>query len=363
MSLEFGLEKSWTLVLPGACALVLLAAPLCAQDDPMAGLEHRFADVGALQIEYFQFGDTGTPIILIQDHHDYFHGYFGREEWDELQEWIDFLNEMGRHHRVVAPVRRGWGESDDPGYGYDVATQAEDILGLMDRLGIAEAVLLGRTLATQEMTWIAEHHPERVAGLAYWGTPMGHLPDLDPTPEVTRFAEMYNRVACDIGAGVGEAIDARLGPRRGWRPHFTRDAGRRIEIPALLVLHPVFDRVSMESRRLDRIEAWAPDDFGDPDGWCDEEARTYFTELSGNHERIASLRPAFDQMDGLSRTQDAMRGAFGSHLVVVWEEEQPENPVFGPLTGALEAFVRTVEGAGLNDQTPGGPMNSIGVYP
>jgi hypothetical protein len=219
----------------------------------------------------------------------------------------------------------------------------------MDRLGIAEAVLLGRTLATQEMTWIAEHHPERVMGLAYWGTPMSHLPDSDRTPAVTRFVEMYNRRACDIGGGDGEAIDARLDPRRGWRPHFTRDESRRIKIPTLLILHPVSDRVSMESRRLDRIEAWAPDDFGDPDGWCDEEARAYFTELSRDPEQIASLRQAFDHLDELSRTQEAMRRAFGSDLVVVWEEEQPDNPVFGPLISAVQEFVRTLEGAGPND--------------
>jgi pimeloyl-ACP methyl ester carboxylesterase len=346
VTLEVGLTTPWRLVLPGAWTLVLLAGPLLAQDDPMASLEHRFADIGGLQIEYFQFGDTGTPIILIQDHHDYFHEVYGPDEFDELQEWIDFLNELGRNHRVVAPVRRGWGESDDPGYGYDVATQAEDVLGVMDRLGIAQAVLLGRTLATQEMTWIAEHHPERVMGLAYWGTPMSHLPDPDRTPAVTRFVEMYNRVACDIGGGDGEAIDARLGPRRGWRSHFTRDQSRRIEIPALLVLHPVFDRVSMASRRLDRIEAWAPDDFGDPDGWCDEEARTYFTELSRDPERIASLRQAFEELDELSRTQEAMRRAFGLHLAVVWEEEQPHNPVYGPLISAVEEFVRTLERAG-----------------
>jgi hypothetical protein len=129
VSLEVGLNTPWRLVLPGAWALVLLAGPLRAQDDPMASLEHRFADIGGLQIEYFQFGDTGTPIILIQDHHDYFHEVYGPDEFDELQEWIDFLNELGRNHRVVAPVRRGWGESDDPGYGYDVATRPKTSSG------------------------------------------------------------------------------------------------------------------------------------------------------------------------------------------------------------------------------------------
>jgi hypothetical protein len=87
----------------------------------------------------------------------------------------------------------------------------------------------------------------------------------------------------------------------------------------------------------------------DPDRWCDEEARTYFTELGRDPERIASLRQAFDQLDELSRTQEAMRRAFGSHLVVVSEEERPDNPVFGPLIGAVQEFIRTLETAGPND--------------
>jgi ketosteroid isomerase-like protein len=41
----------------------------------------------------------------------------------------------------------------------------------------------------------------------------------------------------------------------------------------------------------------------------------------------------------------------------VWEEEQPDNPVFGPLTSAVEEFVRTLEGAGRSGETP--PSDSL----
>ncbi|HSM06524.1 MAG TPA: alpha/beta hydrolase [Longimicrobiales bacterium] len=340
------IDSRWGLVFLAALALGGCTKPIGAQDNPADALDHRFAEVDGVRIEYFRFGEAGPPIVLIQDHHDYFHEVYGPGEYDELRAWIGFLEDLGQSHRVIAPVRRGWGESDAPGYGYDVATQAEDVLGLMDHLGIRKAVLVGRTLATQELTWIAEHHPDRLMGLAYVGTPLGHLPDADPSLEVTRFGEMYNRVACDIGGGDGEEIDARLDPRRGWRAHFTLDDTQRIAIPTLLLLHPFFDRVSMASRRLDRIEAWAPDDFGDPDRWCDEEARAYFTALSRDPERVASLRQAFQQVDGLSRTQEAMRRAFGPYLSVVWEEEVPDDPGYGQLLIAMEDFVGTLEGGG-----------------
>jgi pimeloyl-ACP methyl ester carboxylesterase len=78
-------------------------------------------------------------------------------------------------------ARRGYGQSDDVGWGYDVATQAEDILGFMDALRIERAVLVGRHPTTQDMTWIAEHHPERLAGLvslhhALWPAPGSQTP-------------------------------------------------------------------------------------------------------------------------------------------------------------------------------------------
>jgi pimeloyl-ACP methyl ester carboxylesterase len=328
--------------------LGILAMPVSAEGNPSDDLDHRFAEIDGVRLEYFQFGETGTPLVLIQDHHDYFHEVYGPGEYDDLRAWIGFLTDLGRSHRVFAPVRRGWGESDDPGHGYDVATQAEDVLGLMDHLGIPQAVLVGRTMATQELTWIAEHHPDRVLGLAYVGTPFLSLSDNSPSPEVTRFGEMYNRVACDIGGGDGEEIDARLDPRRGWQSHFTSNHTQRIQIPTLLLLDPVFDRVNWALRRLDRVEAWEPDDFGDSEAWCDVEARAYFTELKDDPERIASLRREYEQLDVPTRTQEAMRRAFGPYLKVVWEEDVPDDPGYGQLLLALEEFVRTLEDSGAD---------------
>lgn len=100
------------------------AAPLAAQDAQAPIVDARFADVGGLRLEYFAFGDSGIPVVWVQDHHDYFReATFGPEQ---AEEWVAFLERFADAFRVLAPVRRGWGASDDPGYGFDVATQAED---------------------------------------------------------------------------------------------------------------------------------------------------------------------------------------------------------------------------------------------
>lgn len=234
-------------------AAIPAAVPLAAQDPQPAIVDARFADVGGLWFEYFEFGDTGTPVVWIQDHHDYFReATFGLEP---AEEWVTFLGRLADGSPVLAPVRRGWGASDDPGYGFGVATQAEGILGLLDTLGIERAVFVGRTIATQDLTWIAEHHPERVIGLVYLGTPhvmgTGHFASSSSAVEL--WAKMYNRAACDIGGG--REVDRRLQPRNAFRAHFVEDSEVRINIPTLLSLHDLIDREGHNLRRLDWLEA------------------------------------------------------------------------------------------------------------
>lgn len=290
------------------------AAPLAAQDAQSPIVDARFADVGGLRLEYFAFGDSGIPVVWVQDHHDYFRqATFGLEQ---AEEWVAFLKRFADAFRVLAPVRRGWGASDDPGYGFDVATQAEDLLGLLDNLGIERAIFVGRTIATQDLTWIAEHHPERVIGLVYLGTPhvTGTGQFATPSPAVKRWAEMYNRAACDIG--VGSEVDRRLQPRNAFRAHFVEDSDVRINIPTLLSLHPLIDREGHNLRRLDWLEAG---ELGG-DQQCDAEARAYFEELARSPARIAELRRAFqEEANGLVRVQEAMERAYGDRLTVVWE--------------------------------------------
>lgn len=285
------------------------AAPLAAQEVQAPVVDARFADVGGVRLEYFAFGDSGLPVVWVQDHHDYF-------RLEQAEEWVSFLERFADAFRVLAPVRRGWGASDDPGYGFDVATQAEDLLGLLDALEIERAVFVGRTIATQDLTWIAEHHPERVIGLVYLGTPYvtGTGQFAAPDPAVERWAEMYNRVACDIG--VGSEVDRRLQPRNSFRAHFVENPDVRINIPTLLSLHPLIDREGHNLRRLDWLEAGKL--RGDQE--CDAEARAYFDELARSPAQIAELRRAFgEEANELVRAREAMQRAFGDRLTAVWE--------------------------------------------
>ena len=69
--------------------------------------------------------------------------------------------------RVFALTRRGFGGSDKPATGYDLATRVEDIRAFLDARGIRKASLVGHSLAGDELTAFAAAYPDRVDKLVY----------------------------------------------------------------------------------------------------------------------------------------------------------------------------------------------------
>ncbi|MDR3553835.1 MAG: alpha/beta hydrolase [Syntrophobacteraceae bacterium] len=108
-------------------------------------LQSGYMPVNGIRIRYGVFGH-GRPVILL-------HG--GPANGDALQ----------RHYKVVVMDSRGHGRStrDKTPYGYDL--MAGDVLGLMDRLGIKRAAIVGWSDGAIIGPDIAMHHPDRIAKL------------------------------------------------------------------------------------------------------------------------------------------------------------------------------------------------------
>ncbi len=79
--------------------------------------------------------------------------------------WTRTARLLAPYFDVLMPDLRAHGLSDAPDEGYDHATMAHDILGLMDVLGITNAVLVGGSMGAALATRIAAHHPNRVEKL------------------------------------------------------------------------------------------------------------------------------------------------------------------------------------------------------
>jgi non-heme chloroperoxidase len=107
-----------------------------------ADIEIRYEDHGA-----------GQPVVLI-------HGYpLSGRGWDKQ---VPALLEAG--HRVITYDRRGFGQSSQPTAGYDYDTFAADLSALVEHLDLREAVLIGHSMGTGEVTrYLSSYGSARVA--------------------------------------------------------------------------------------------------------------------------------------------------------------------------------------------------------
>jgi non-heme chloroperoxidase len=105
-----------------------------------------------IQIHYEDHG-AGQPVVLI-------HGYpLSGRAWDKQ---VPVLLEAG--NRVITYDRRGFGQSSQPVVGYDYDTFAADLDRLLVHLDMDEAVLVGHSMGTGEVTrYLAAYGSDRVA--------------------------------------------------------------------------------------------------------------------------------------------------------------------------------------------------------
>jgi len=105
-----------------------------------------------IEIHHEDHGD-GQPVVLI-------HGYpLSGRGWDKQ---VPALLAAG--HRVITYDRRGFGQSSQPTTGYDYDTFAADLAALVEHLDLREAVLVGHSMGTGEVTrYLAAYGSARVA--------------------------------------------------------------------------------------------------------------------------------------------------------------------------------------------------------
>jgi non-heme chloroperoxidase len=96
---------------------------------------------------YYEDHGAGQPVVLI-------HGYpLSGRGWDKQ---VPVLLEAG--HRVITYDRRGFGQSSQPVTGYDYDTFAADLSALLERLDLRDAVLVGHSMGTGEVTRYLGHY-------------------------------------------------------------------------------------------------------------------------------------------------------------------------------------------------------------
>jgi pimeloyl-ACP methyl ester carboxylesterase len=102
---------------------------------------------------YYESHGNGIPVVLIPG------------IWSDLTGWRTTIPALSKRYRVIALDCRGAGRTDKPDAPYSIEMMADDVLGLMDALGIENAHLLGASMGSRIAQIIAMKHPERTRSL------------------------------------------------------------------------------------------------------------------------------------------------------------------------------------------------------
>ena len=120
---------------------------------------------------HVRVGGQGPAVVLL-------HG-FG--ETGDM--WVGLAVALSRRHTVIVPDLRGMGLSARPAGGYDKKTQAQDIAGVLDSLGIQTAAMVSHDIGNMVAYALAAQYPARVTRFAPIDAP---LPGIGPWDEIAR---------------------------------------------------------------------------------------------------------------------------------------------------------------------------------
>ena len=181
--------------------VVLISAAAASAEEPSHGF---ITTSDGLRIHYMEQG-AGTPVILI-------HGYTANAEWKWFKPGIAAA--LAETHRVVAIDARGHGQSEKPHdpmrYG---PRMAEDVIELMNALGIDKAHVHGYSMGGSLLTQILKAHPDRVITAIYGGS---GVREVDPV--------WVARIPDDPETPDADPADPRPGERWSTYPDFDRTA-------------------------------------------------------------------------------------------------------------------------------------------
>ena len=111
-----------------------------------------------VQLEVLDWGGSGRPLIFLAGAGDTAHRFDG------------FAPQFTKQHHVYGITRRGSGASSSPAPAngnYSADRLGDDVLAVMKALKIDRPVLVGHSIAGQELSSIGSRFPDKVSGLIY----------------------------------------------------------------------------------------------------------------------------------------------------------------------------------------------------
>ena len=141
--------------------LMLTSTHIWAEDNTsIAGApKAQFVTVEpGVKLEVLDWGGKGRPVVLLAGLGNTAHVF------------DTFATKLTGKYHVYGITRRGFGASDTPpveGENYSADRLGDDVIGVLDDLKLERPVLVGHSIAGEELSSIGSRFPERVAGLVY----------------------------------------------------------------------------------------------------------------------------------------------------------------------------------------------------
>jgi pimeloyl-ACP methyl ester carboxylesterase len=168
-------------LMAAATVLILLAGHLPAsalQDewrDPSPHTTRFVAVDDDVQLEVLDWGGAGPAVVLLAGLGATAHQY------------DDFAQALTPRYRAIGVTRRGHRGSSAAGGGYGFVRLAEDVLRVIDAVGIKNPIVIGHSFAGEEMHVLGARHSAKIRALVYVDAAFDRGDDADD--------EAFNKVA------------------------------------------------------------------------------------------------------------------------------------------------------------------------
>ena len=145
-----------------------------------------------ISLEVLDWGGSGRAVVLLAGGGNTAHVF------------DDFAPPLARRYHVYGVTRRGYGVSTKPTIGYSVDRLADDVVNVIDALKIERPVVVGHSVAGDELSSMGSRHSERISGLVYldaaydradpaWNAINSKLPQTAPTPADRESVQAFQR--------------------------------------------------------------------------------------------------------------------------------------------------------------------------
>jgi pimeloyl-ACP methyl ester carboxylesterase len=124
------------------------------------GVSGHATSLDSCRIAY-QVRGQGSPLVLLA-------GQANNHHW-----WDGVRDDFQETHRTITLDWRGTGQSDKLDQPYSTEGFAEDVIAVLDHLGVDRADVYGTSMGGRVAQWLAARHPDRVRKLVLGCTSPG----------------------------------------------------------------------------------------------------------------------------------------------------------------------------------------------